>query len=140
MIKNIIKTDKEVIKFLIKKTNLFSLILSTFIAFIWQFNIENNMYFMGGNSAIIMLFFIFFLIFYTAITLITLTVYLNFFSKIRENITLRFMSFFLLSTIGSMFLLSYNKYNLTSLIIVFFSNFFYCMYFLKFNKFLIEQS
>lgn len=135
-----IKTNKEIFKFLIKKTNLFSLLLSIFIAVIWQTNLQDNMYLLGGNSAIIILFFIYIIMFFVAIILISSTVYLNSFIIIRNNPIFRFLSFFLLSTVGSICILIYNKYSNVSIIIVFFSNLFYSFFYLKFYNFLKEET
>lgn len=133
-----IKTNKEVFKFLIKKTNLFSISLSIITAVIWQANLQDNMYLIGGNISIIILFFIYIVMFYALIVLISSTVYLNYFLMIRKTPMFRFLSFFFLSTIGSICILNYNKYNIVSMLIVFFSNLFYVFFYLKFNNFLKE--
>lgn len=135
-----IKTNKEVLKFLIKIVNLFCLLLSILIAIIWHTNLQDNMYLMGDYNAIIVLFFVYFFMSFIITILISSTAYLNYFQIIRNSSPYRFLSFFLASTIGSFCILNYNKYSIVSIVIIILSNLSYIFFYLKFNYFLDEKN
>lgn len=134
--KNTIKNNREIFSYLIKKLNFLLISLSLISAFVWQISLKDEKDLIGGCDVSIMLFFIYTLMFFTLMLLLSSSAYLNLFLVIRNNLIFRFLSFYGTSVIGSIAVLSLNKYNKISIAIVFLCILVYSLFYLKFNKFL----
>jgi hypothetical protein len=134
--KNTIKTNKEIFSYLMRKLNFLLISLSLISAFVWQINLKDEKDLIGGWDVSVMLFFIYTMIFFTLMLLLSSSAYLNLLLVIRNNLIFRFLSFYGTSVIGSIAVLSLNKYNNISIAIVFLCIMVYSLFYLKFNKFL----
>lgn len=121
-----------------RKLNFLLISLSLISAFVWQINLKDEKDLIGRCDMSIMLFFIYTLMFFTLMLLLSSS-YLNLFLVTRNNLIFRFLSFYGTSVIGSIAVLSLNKYNKISIAIVFLCILVYSLFYLKFNKFLNKE-